>query len=70
MPPKTLDNSSLSPSQGKKPNRTPKGPRNGPRQGSLGRKGGGREQTAEPDEVVIARPVRCAHCQAALREAD
>jgi transposase len=41
-PPTTPDNSSLPPSQGKKPNRSPKPKRKGPRKGSLGRKGGGR----------------------------
>ncbi len=69
-PTKTPDNSSLPPSQGNKPERTEKAARHGPRQGSLGRKGGGRSLTAAPDEVVTARPVRCAHCQAALGEAD
>jgi transposase len=42
LPPKTPNNSSLPPSQGKKPNRGDKPARRGPRQGSLGRKGGGR----------------------------
>jgi len=40
VPPKTPDNSSLPPSQGKKPNRTAKVARRGPRPGSLGRMGG------------------------------
>ena len=70
LPPKTPDNSSLPPSQGKKPNREGKPARCGPRQGSLGRKGGGRLLAEAPDEAVIARPSRCAHCQAALAEAD
>ena len=70
LPPKTPDNSSLPPSQGKKPNRAGKPARCGPRQGSLGRKGGGRLLAEAPDETVIARPSRCAHCQAALAEAD
>ncbi len=69
-PPKTPDNSSLPPSQGKKPNRPDKAKRRGPRPGSLGRMGGGRALAATPDETVAARPVRCAHCQAALGEAD
>jgi len=69
-PPKTPDNSSLPPSQGKKPNRAAKVARRGPRPGSLGRMGGGRALTATPDEVVSATPVRCVHCQAALGEAD
>jgi transposase len=69
-PPKTPDNSSLPPSAGKKASRGEKPKRAGPRQGSLGRKGGGRALVESPDETVIARPVHCAHCQAALAEAD
>jgi transposase len=68
--PKTPDNSSLPPAQGKKPNREDRPSRTGPRQGSLGRKGGGRMLAEAPDETVTARPARCAHCQAALGEAD
>jgi transposase len=70
VPPKTPDNSSLPPSQGQKPNRTDKPARSGPRQGSLGRKGGGRRLAAAPDETLIARPARCAHCATVLAEAD
>src|SRR3954462_849920 len=70
LPPKTPDNSSLPPSRGKKPNREDQPGRTGPRQGSLGRKGGGRLLAEAPDETVTARPSRCAHCQAALSEAD
>ena len=70
VPPKTPDNSSVPPSKGHKPNRAKKAKRSGPRQGSLGRTGGGRALAANPDEVVTARPVRCAHCQAVLGEAD
>ena len=70
VPPKTPNNSSLPPSAGKKPNRGSKLDRTGPRQGSLGRKGGGRLLADTPDEIVSARPARCAHCQAALGEAD
>src|SRR5215203_341973 len=69
VPPKTPDNSSLPPSQGKKPNRADKPAWAGPRQGSLGRQGG-RLLAEAPDETVTARPARCAHCQAALDEAD
>ena len=69
-PPKTPDNSSLPPSQGKKPRRAAKVARRGPRLGSLGRMGGGRALTENPDEIVAARPVRCTHCQAAFGEAD
>src|ERR671921_1574574 len=70
LPPKTPDNSSLPPSQGRKPNRADKPARTGSRPGSLGRKGGGRLLAEAPDETVAARPSRCAHCQAALDEAD
>src|SRR3954465_14903362 len=69
-PPKTPDNSSLPPSQGKKPNRADTPARAGPRQGSLGRKGGGRLLAEAPDETVTAHPSRCVHCEAALGEAD
>src|SRR5215217_1667744 len=69
-PPKTPDNSSLPPARGEKPNRHAKPQRTGPRQGSLGRKGGGRLLAEAPDETVTARPSRCAHGQAALGEAD
>ena len=69
-PPKTPDNSSLPPSKGQKPNRPEKSKRHGPRPGSLGRLGGGRALATTPDETVIAKPVRCVHCQAALGEAD
>jgi len=68
--PKTPDNSSLPPSKGKKPNRAEKVARRGPRPGSPGRMGGGRLLAATPDETVIAKPVRCVHCQASLGEAD
>jgi transposase len=69
-PPKNSDNSSLPPSRDKKANRDDKPARHGPRQGSLGRKGGGRTLTAHPDETVIARPLCCARCQAAFAAAD
>src|SRR3982750_489289 len=70
LPPKTPDNASLAPSRGKKPNRGDKPAWTRPRQGSLGRKGGGRRLAEAPDETVTARPARCTHCQAALAEAD
>src|SRR4030095_10015371 len=69
VPPKTPDNSSVPPSKGQKPNRG-KARRSVRRQGSLGRTGGGRALAANPDEVVTAKPVRCAHCQAVLGEAE
>jgi transposase len=69
-PSKTPDNSSLPPSKGQKPNRPEKAQRVGPRQGSLGRKGGGRPLALFPDETVTVKVLSCAHCQAALSEAD
>ena len=69
-PPKTPDNSSVPPSKGQKPNQPEKAKRQGPRRGSLGRTGGGRPLACDPDETVIAKAVCCAHCQAALSDAD
>jgi hypothetical protein len=69
-PSKTPDNSSLPPSKGQKPNKPETGKRIGPRQGSLGRKGGGRPLACDPDETVTAKAVACAHCQSALTDAD
>jgi len=70
QPPKNSDNSSQPPSRDKKPNREDKPKRQGPRQGSLGRKGGGRLLAENPDETVSARPICCAQCQAAFAAAD
>lgn len=70
QPPKTPGNSSLPPSKGQKPNQAEKTKRNGPRQGSLGRKGGGRPLSFDPDETVIAKAMACVHCHAVLGEAD
>ena len=69
-PPKTPDNSSVSPSKVLKPNIPEKAKRIGPRIGSLGRKGGGRPLASDSDETMIAKPLACAHCQAALTDAD
>jgi transposase len=69
-PRKTPSNSSLPPSKSDKANRPEKEQRVGPRQGSLGRAGGGRPLAAEPDQRVIAKAAACAHCRAALEEAD
>jgi transposase len=69
-PAKTPGNSSVPPSKGQKPNRPEKTKRLGPRKGSLGRDGGGRELTADPDDVMVAKPARCRHCQAAFADAD
>ena len=55
QPPKTPGNSSLPPCMGHKANRPEKAKRAGPRQGSLGRAGGGRPLAEEPDQLVIAK---------------
>ena len=69
-PSKTPDNSSLPPSKGQRPNQPEKAKRVGPRQGSLGRKGGGRPLACTVDETVTAKVGACAHCHAALTDAD
>ena len=69
-PGKTPDNSSLPPSKGQKPNRPEKAKRVGPRQGSLGRKGGGRPLVCDPDQTVTTKAPACAHCHAGLTDAD
>jgi uncharacterized protein DUF6444 len=69
-PGKTPDNSSLPPSKGQKPNQPEKTKRAGPRQGSLGRRGGGRPLALLPDETVTAKAAACTHCPAALTDAD
>ena len=69
-PPKTPGNSSVPPSKGQKANRPDKAKREGRRQGSLGRKGGGRSLASDPDQLVMAKAVACRHCGAALGEDD
>jgi transposase len=69
-PSKTPENSSLPPSKRQKPNRPEKAKRIGPRKGSLGRKGGGRPLTCDPDQTVTAKAVACTHCRAALADTD
>src|SRR4051794_13566801 len=69
-PPKTPGNSSRPPSKGRKADRPEKARPPGPRRGSLGREGGGRSLAEEPDQRVIAKAAACAHCRAALGEAD
>src|SRR5215212_9183560 len=70
QPAKTPGNSSLPPSKGHKANRPERARPPGPRQGSLGRQGGGRPLAEEPDQRVIAKAAACAHCRAALGEND
>src|SRR3954454_22557565 len=66
-PGKTSGNSSSPPSKDQKPNTEAKPARQGPRSGSLGRKGGGRALNANPDKTVIARPSRCRYCRVGAR---
>src|SRR5918911_1230353 len=70
QPPKTPDNSGLPPSKGPKANRPKREKRSGPRQGSVGRQGGGRPLAEEPDQFVVARAAACAHCHAPLDADD
>ena len=60
----------MPPSKGQKANQPGKSERQGPRRGSLGRRGGGRPLACDPDETVIAKALACAHCQAALTDAE
>ena len=69
-PPKTPDNSSVPPSKGQKANRPAKPKREGPRKGSLGRKGGGRALASDPDQFVTAKAAACIHCGTALGDGD
>src|SRR4051794_37529690 len=69
-PTKTPSNSGLPPSKDHKANRPKRERRAGPRRGSLGRAGGGRPLAETPDQLVIAKAAACAHCRAALGEAD
>src|SRR3954463_11010389 len=70
LPPSPPATPPLPRSRAQRPSRDDKPARSSPRQGSLGRKGGGRRLCEVPDETVIARPCRCAQCAAALAEAD
>ena len=68
-PGKTPENSSLPPRRGQKRNQPQKAKRVGPRQGSLGRKGGGRSLVCYQDQTVITKAPACAHCHTALTDA-
>src|SRR3954451_17020392 len=69
-PPKTPGNSSLPPTRGRKANRPEKARPPGARPGGLGGAGGGGSLAEEPDQRVVAKAAACAHCRAALGEAD
>ena len=70
VPPKTPDNSSVPPSKGHKPTGRRRPSAAARVRAAWVAQGGGRALAANPGEVVTAKPVRCAHCQAVLDEAD
>ena len=59
---KTSSNSGLPPSKGFKPNQLSQAQRSLGREGSIGRAGGGRELSAQPDQVVVAQAKQCPTC--------
>lgn len=63
---KTSCNSSLPPAKGFKPNQEITACEPELRQASVGRKGGGRELSNYPDQVVVAQAKSCPHCSAAV----
>jgi transposase len=65
-PPKTPDNSSLPPSQGRKPNRAERRAA----QKRKGRPGVFRALAPHPDRIVASVAERCPHCEHALTVAD
>ena len=69
VPPKTSDNSSVSPSTGRKPNKPARDERRGKRR-RKGHGGGGRRLHPDPDQRVAARATACPHCRAPLGAAD
>src|SRR5271165_338623 len=69
-PPKTPDNSSVPPSQGKKPNRADQSNGKARARAAWVARAAVGLWWRTPDETVIARPLCCAYCQAALRTDD
>src|ERR1700739_1160166 len=65
-PPKTPDNSSLPPSQGRKPNRAERRAANKRK----GRPGAFRALAPNPDRIVASVAEHCPHCERALTPAD
>ena len=68
-PPKTPDNSSVPPSQGRKTNTPPCKERDGKTRGK-GHGRGGRGLHRDPDQRVEARATTCPHCASALGGSD
>src|SRR5437016_10347150 len=65
-PPKTPDNSSVPPSQGRKPNRAERRAA----KKRKGRPGVSRALSANPDRIIESVAERCPHCEYALTPAD
>ena len=65
-PPKTPDNSSVPPSQGRKPNRAERRAANKRK----GRPGVFRALAPDPDRIVASVAEHCPHCEHALTPAD
>lgn len=63
---KTARNSSLPPAKGFKANQTGKEKSQDRREASIGREGGGRELSQNPDQVVVAEAKQCPHCGEAV----
>ena len=68
-PPKTSDNSSLAPSQGRKGDRASGGKR-GRKKWRKGHGGGGRRLHSDPDQRVVAMATECPHCRTPLAASD
>jgi len=68
-PPKTPDNSSVPPSQGRKANKPPRKERDGKTRGN-GHGCGGRGLHRDPDQRVEARATACPHCASTLGSSD
>jgi len=70
-PKKTSKNSSKPPSTDQKGNKSDEGNKsNGPRLGSLGRKGGGRPLSEDPEETITAKAKICYYCHKPFEEGD
>jgi transposase len=65
---KTSRNSSEPPSKGFKANTESVEEGSGVREGSVGRKGGGRELSEKPDQIVVAKACRCPNCGAGAEQ--
>lgn len=68
QPKKTSKNSGLPPAKGFKPNVETSGQQQQPGEGVVAHGLGGRELSAEPDQVVVAKAIVCSHCGTAVSE--